>query len=94
MEYRRSGNSVDFYEANAEKILLHQSAKDAFNAFETDHIPTIQNLKQEITLCNSMKQACWKEYSLLKKQTKEILTVKSNIDRLLTKKEIDFVVER
>ena len=94
MEYRRSGNSVGFYEANAEKILLHQSAKDAFNAFETDRIPTIQNLKQEITLCNSMKQACWKEYSLLKKQTKEILTVKSNIDRLLTKKEIDFVVER
>ena len=92
--YRKSCYSVNFYETNAEDLLLHQSAKQAFNMVGRDRIPTIQTLKQELNLCSGLKQASLKEYSLLKKQMKEILTVKSNIDILLTRKEVDFEIER
>lgn len=84
--YRESGYSAKIYESNLEDILLHQSAKRAFDSISSEKIPTIQELQLEFNKCSEEKKAKLNAYVLQKKSMKESLTVKSNIDLLLSQK--------
>ena len=86
--YRQSGYSTKFYESNLEDILLHQSAKRAFDRISSDKIPTLRELQLEFNVCRDEKKAKLKDYALQKKSMKEPLTVKSNIDHLFSQKAI------
>ena len=92
--YRESGYSAKFYESNSEHILIHQSAKQAFDSISSRKIPSMRELQQEFNSCLDSKKVILKDYVKQKKLMKEILTVKSNIDKLFASKDIDLVVER
>ena len=83
--YRESGFSAKYFESNTENILLHQSAKQGFDSISSSKIPSMRDLQQELKTCWELKKSTFKEYSISKKQLKESLTFKSNIDHLLSK---------
>ena len=82
--YRESGYSSKYYESNTESILLHQSAKRAFESITSDKIPSLRELQQEFNTCKDEKKAMFKDYSLQKYYMKEALTVQSNVDHLFS----------
>lgn len=81
--YRKAGYSKKFYEANASDILLHKAAKAAFDALPGKKIPTIKTLQAEYETLLSDKKKAYSEYAAARKEMKELLTAKMNIDRLL-----------
>lgn len=81
--YRKAGYSKKFYEANAGDILLHKAAKSAFDTLPEKKIPTIKALQAEYQMLLSEKKQAWAEYAAARKEMKELLTAKMNIDRLL-----------
>lgn len=86
--YRQSGYSTKFYESNLEDILIHQSAKRAFDSITLDKIPSLRELQLELNTCRDEKKAKLKDYALQKKSMKESLTVMSNIDHLFSQKTV------
>lgn len=81
--YRKAGYSKKFYEANASGILLHKAAKAAFATLPGKKIPTIKTLQAEYEMLITEKKKAYSEYAVARKEMKELLTAKMNIDRLL-----------
>ena len=81
--YRKAGYSKKFYAENEEKIRLHKAAKVAFSALNTEKLPTIKELSKEYEKLLTEKKNLYSDYRKKKKEMQEILTVKSNVDRLL-----------
>ena len=81
--YRKAGYSKKFYAENEEKIRLHKAAKAAFSALNTEKLPTIKELSKEYEKLLTEKKNLYSDYRKKKKEMQEILTVKSNVDRLL-----------
>ena len=81
--YRKEGYSKKFYAENEEKIRLHKAAKVAFSALNTEKLPTIKELSKEYEKLLTEKKNLYSDYRKKKKEMQEILTVKSNVDRLL-----------
>jgi len=81
--YRKAGYSKKFYEANASDILLHKAAKAAFDTLPEKKIPAIKTLQAEYDTLLSEKKKAYSEYAAARKEMKELLTAKMNIDRLL-----------
>lgn len=81
--YRKAGYSKKFYEANASGILLHKAAKAAFDTLPGKKIPTIKTLQAEYEMLITEKKKAYSEYAVARKEMKELLTAKMNIDRLL-----------
>lgn len=81
--YRKAGYSKKFYEANASDILLHKAAKAAFDVLPGKKIPTIKVLQVEYEMLMAEKKKAYSEYATARKEMKELLTAKMNIDRLL-----------
>lgn len=82
--YRKAGYSKKFYEENASDILLHKAAKTAFDALPGKKIPTIKALQAEYVALLAEKKRAYSGYSAARKEMKELLTAKMNIDRLLS----------
>ncbi|HOF42765.1 MAG TPA: relaxase/mobilization nuclease domain-containing protein [Candidatus Moranbacteria bacterium] len=80
--YRKAGYSKKFYEANASYILLRKAAKAAFDALPGKKIPTIKTLQAEYETLLSEKKKDYSEYAAARKDMRELLTVKMNVDRL------------
>ncbi|MFA0814543.1 MAG: relaxase/mobilization nuclease domain-containing protein [Anaerofustis sp.] len=81
--YRKAGYSKKFYEENASDILLHKAAKSAFDALPGKKIPTIKALQAEYATLLAEKKRAYSWYSAARKEMKELLTAKMNVDRLL-----------
>lgn len=84
--YRESGYSAKIYESNLEDILLHQSAKRAFDSITSDKIPSLRELQMEFNTCKEEKKSMFKDYSLQKNIMKDALTVQSNVDHLFSQR--------
>jgi len=84
--YRQSGYSTKFYELNAGDILLHQSAKRAFDSISSDKIPSLRELQLDFNICRDAKKGILQDYLKQKKLMKEALTVQSNVDHLISQK--------
>ena len=81
--YRKAGYSKKFYEENASDIFLHKAAKAAFDTLPGKKIPAIKVLQAEYETLLSEKKKAYSEYTAARKEMKELLTAKMNIDRLL-----------
>ena len=81
--YRKAGYSKKFYEEHTAELLLHKAAKAAFDKFDDKKIPTIKALQTEYSELLSEKKKAYTKYHSTKKETKNILTAKANVDRLL-----------
>ena len=83
MQYRKSGYDKDFLENFEEKIILHESAKKAFNALGVKKLPSIKALKTEYAELKSEKNELYNEYKKVKDEIKKLTIIKANTDRLL-----------
>lgn len=81
--YRKAGYSKNFYEAHTADILLHKATKAAFEALSGKKIPTVKMLQTEYETLLAEKKKAYAGYAVARKEMKELLTAKTNIDRLL-----------
>lgn len=81
--YRESGFSGRFYEANAEDILIHQSAKQAFSLLSAKQIPAMKNLQLEYQKCSSAKKSLSADYRSMKNIMKQSVIIKNNVDLIM-----------
>lgn len=86
---RQAGYSTKFYESNLEDILLHQSAKRAFDSISSEKIPALRELQLEFNAFNNTKKSKLKDYSKQKSIMKDALTVQSNVDYLFSQRSED-----
>ena len=85
-----------FAAEHAEEIQKHYATKKAFGALKGQKIPTIKQLNQEWSELNSKKGKLYSEYNRVKKERKEMLTVKANLDLILghDRRETDLEMDR
>lgn len=81
--YRESGFSGRFYEANAEDILIHQSAKQAFSLLSAKQIPAMKNLQLEYQKCYSAKKSLSADYRSMKNIMKQSVIIKNNVNLIM-----------
>lgn len=60
--YKESGYSTKYYTVNAKNILIHQSAKQAFDLLSKEQIPTIKTLQNKCQECLSKKNSLLTDY--------------------------------
>ena len=82
--YRKAGYSKKFYVAHAPDILLHKAAKAVFDDLPRKKIPIIKTLQTEYETLFSENKKAYAGYAVARKEMKELLTAKMNIDRLLS----------
>ena len=82
VEYRKAGYSKKFKEQHEADIILHQTAKKAFDALGLKKLPTVASLRSEYAPMLEEKKRAYKEYRQAKDEMRELLTAKSNVDRL------------
>lgn len=81
--YRKAGYNKKFYETHAGDIILHQAAKQSFDALNVNKLPTVKTLQEEYRALLADKKKVYAEYAAAKKDIRELLTVKANVDRIL-----------
>lgn len=81
--YRKSGYSKMFLAEHEADILIHKSAKKAFDELGLEKLPTIKRLNSEYAELLSEKKANYAEYVKLQKEVREMLLHKQNYEYIL-----------
>lgn len=82
--YRKAGYSRKFYAEHEDEIRLHQAAKEAFNELNVKKLPTVKALQAEYAALLADKKKAYGEYRQARSEMRELLTVKNNVDRVLS----------
>lgn len=82
-DYRKAGYSKKFYAENETALIIHKSAKTAFNELDTKKLPSLKALDEEYSTILARKKKTYSEYKDVKKEMQDLLTVKQNVDRIL-----------
>jgi hypothetical protein len=83
VDYRKSGYSKAFRATHETDILLHQTAKKAFDELGIKKLPTVASLRAEYAPLLEEKKRAYAEVKAARDESRELLTAKSNVDRLL-----------
>jgi hypothetical protein len=83
VEYRKAGYSKKFKELHEADILIHQTAKKAFDELGLKKIPTVASLRADYAPLLEEKRNTYREYTEARSEMRELLIAKSNVDRLL-----------
>lgn len=83
VEYRKSGYSKKFLAEHESDIILHKAAKKAFDELGLTKIPTKKSLDAEYARLLEEKKQAFGEFRKARDEMRELLTVKSNVDRML-----------
>ena len=81
--YRKAGYSKKFRAEHEADILLHQTAKKAFDELGMKKLPTVKSLQAEYAELIAQKKAAYSGYRKARDEMKELLTVKANVDRIM-----------
>ena len=81
--YRKAGYSKKFRAEHEADILLHQTAKKAFDELGMKKLPTVKSLQTEYAELMAQKKAAYSGYRQARDEMKELLTVKANVDRIM-----------
>ena len=81
--YRKAGYSKQFRTAHEGDILLHQSAKKAFDELSGKKIPTVAAMRKEHAELLAQKKEIYAVYKSAKSDMQELTTAKANIDRVI-----------
>lgn len=81
--YRKVGYSKKYLAEHETAIAQHKAAKEAFSALGLEKIPSVKALQQEYAVLEAEKKSLYSEYHAAKKEMKDTLTAKSNLDQLL-----------
>lgn len=90
LEYKKSKNPESFRAEHEKEILLHEAAKQAFNAQNLKKLPTVSSLQKEYIVLLETKNTLYTEYKELRNKWKEQQTLQQNIEKIMQipKKEI------
>ena len=81
--YRKSGYSKKFFKEHSREIMLHKSAKEAFNKLENKKIPTIKELETAYQEQLSEKKKAYSEYKQARSDMQLYKIAKYDIDQIL-----------
>ena len=81
--YRKAGYSKKFKAEHESEILLHQTAKKAFDELGLKKLPTVKSLQAEYAALLAEKKSAYTDYRRARDEMKEPLTVRANVDRLM-----------
>lgn len=81
--YRKAGYSKKFLAEHEAEILLHKAAKKAFDGMDVKKLPTVRELQGEYAQLLAEKKSAYAQYRRSREEMRELLTVKTNVDRLL-----------
>lgn len=80
--YRKAGYSKKFLVEHETEILLHKSAKRAFDDLHLEKIPTVRSLQTEYEQLIQQKKNAFAAYRQTRDDMRELLTAKANVDRM------------
>ena len=86
VDYRKAGYSKKFRAAHEGDILIHQAAKQAFDALgygKDKRLPTVKALREEYAGLLDAKRKAYAEYKQARAEMRELQNVKANVDYLL-----------
>ena len=81
--YRQSGYSKKFLTEHEGELLLHKTAKRAFDELGIKKLPTVKSLQAAYAEILTEKKKDYAEYRKLRSEMRQFLTAKANVDRLL-----------
>ena len=81
--YRQSGYSKQFYAEHEAEIILHKTAKTAFDALPDRKIPPLTELNAEFETLLATKKRAYGEYQQARGEMQDVLTAKANVDAIL-----------
>ncbi len=87
--YKESGYSKKYLAEHESEILLHRAAKKTFNEMGLHKLPTVKSLQDEYARLLSEKKAAYPDLKKARDEMRELLTVKSNVDRMLGVDEVE-----
>lgn len=82
-DYRKCGYSKKFLEGHRQEILLHKTAKNAFDELHLKKLPKVKDLSVEYAEILAEKKKLYGEYRQVKKDMQEIQRAKYDIDQFL-----------
>jgi len=86
--YKESRYSQKYLAEHESDILLHKSAKEAFNKLGLEKLPTVKSLQAEYAALLNEKKAAYSEYNSMKKELREMMIYQSNIEYILSDGEV------
>ncbi len=81
--YKASGYSEKYLSEHESDIILHRAAKKTFNEMGIHKLPTVKSLQDEYARLLNEKKAAYPDMKKARDEMRELLTVKSNVDRML-----------
>ncbi len=81
--YRKAGYSKKFLAEHEPEILLHKTAKKAFDEMGIKKLPTIKSLGAEYAELVAEKKKLYKEYTAVRQEMRELQTVQANVEKIL-----------
>jgi hypothetical protein len=81
--YRAAGYSKKYLAEHEGDILLHKAAKRAFDELGIKKLPAVRALQVKYAELLAAKKAAYAEYSSVRREMRELLTAKANVDRLM-----------
>jgi hypothetical protein len=88
-EYRKSGYSKKFLEANREAITIHKAAKKAFDELGVKKLPKVKDLSAEYAQVLADKKKLHAEYRRVRDKTQELLVAQRNIAALYAEENME-----
>ena len=82
IDYRKAGYSKKFKELHEADILIHQTAKKAFDDLGLKKLPTVASLRAAYAPMLEEKKKTYSEYKRAKTEMQELLAARNNVDRL------------
>ena len=82
-EYIRSGYSKNYLADHEGNIILHRTAKKAFDDSGLKKIPTVRKLNEEFSKLLADKKEAYAEYNKVKEESRELMIHKANVEYIL-----------
>ena len=87
--YRKAGYSKKYLSEHESDILLHKAAKEYFDVTGISPLPSVKSLNAEYVELLAKKKEIYAEYRKVREEMRELLVVKSNVDRILNNEKDD-----
>ena len=81
--YRKAGYSKKYLAEHESDIIIHKAAKKAFDELGLKKLPTVKSLNAEYAELLAQKKTAYAEYNAAKKEMRELLIHKANVERIL-----------
>lgn len=82
-EYKTIRNKEKFRNEHQAEIILHESAKKAFNELNTKKLPSVSTLQKQYTELFEEKKILYEDYKKLKIEMNQLQNIKQNVEIIL-----------